>query len=63
MISVKMYNITTDSWGVIGCQSSNYLRKNKNNTECFQICHRNKGHNTAGSRVSLKHAWDCSYLS
>lgn len=53
-VSMKMYIITTDSWGVIVCQSSDYFRKNKNITECFQVCHGNEGHNTAGSRADGK---------
>lgn len=54
-ISMKMYIITTDSQGVIVCQSSGYLRKNKNITECFQVCHGSEGHNTSGSRADGKH--------
>lgn len=52
---MKMYIITTDSQGVIVCQSSGYLRKNKNITECFQVCHGSEGHNTSGSTADGKH--------
>lgn len=39
---MKIHIISTDSWGIIICKSSNYWRKKKNITEYFQVCHRNK---------------------